>query len=110
MAEPGDFCVVFITAGSEEQAAGIARTLVEKRLAACVNIIPRIRSIYCWKGKIEDDGEALLIAKTRKELFGTLRDAALEAHTYEVPEIIALPIVAGFDKYLAWLGENTENG
>lgn len=102
-----DFCVVFMTAGGEEEGAGIARALVEKKLAACVNIVAPIRSIYSWKGKVEDEREVLLVAKTRRELFDALRSAVTELHSYEVPEIIALPITAGLDRYLDWVLENT---
>jgi len=102
-----DNIVVFITASSEEEAAKIARALVEGRLAGCVNIVKGIRSIYSWQGKIEDESEVLMIAKTRRELFKALLAKVKELHSYSVPEIIAFPIVEGSGDYLNWLKEVT---
>jgi periplasmic divalent cation tolerance protein len=99
--------VVYITAPNEEEAAKLAQALVGERLAACVNIVKGIRSIYQWQGNIEDDAEVLMIVKTRKELFGPLEKRVKELHSYTVPEIIALPIVAGSGDYLAWLWDVT---
>ncbi len=99
--------VVYITASSEDEAAMIARTLVEEKLAACVNIVKDIRSIYSWQGKIEDEKECLMIVKTRLELFDALKTKVLGLHSYSVPEIIALPIVDGSEEYLKWLKEVT---
>jgi periplasmic divalent cation tolerance protein len=99
--------VVFITVPNEDLAVTIARSLVESRLAACANIIKGIRSIYMWQDKVEDDAEVLMIVKTRRELFDPLKSKVKELHTYEVPEIIALPIIAGSDDYLKWLREST---
>lgn len=99
--------VVFVTAANEDEGARIARALVERRLAACVNIISPIRSIYSWKGNIEDDREVLMIAKTRAENFPALAATVKELHSYDTPEVIALPITAGSEKYLDWLSENT---
>ena len=100
--------VVYITAPSEEEAAKIAKALVKERLAACVNIIKDIRSIYSWQGKIEDERELLMIVKTRPELFGSLKTRVKELHSYAVPEIIVLPVVDGSEEYLAWLRETTK--
>jgi periplasmic divalent cation tolerance protein len=100
--------VVFITASGEDEAARIAKTLVESRLAACVNIIKNVRSIYRWKGNIEDDPEVLMVVKTRKVHFDVLKRKVKELHSYEVPECIALPVVAGSEDYLKWLNESTE--
>jgi len=102
-----DALVVLITAPKEEDAAAMANALVEGRLAACVNIIRQVRSIYRWQGKIEDDQEVLMIAKTRKECFADLVNKVKELHTYSVPEIIALPVMDGFEGYLGWLKEET---
>ncbi len=99
--------VIFITAPNEEEAAKIARSLVEARLAACVNIIKNIRSIYTWQGNVEDDAETLMIVKTQKSLFPALSAKVREIHSYEVPEIIALPIIDGAEDYLKWLKEST---
>lgn len=99
----GRFLVVFVTASTEEEAAGIARALVEEGLAGCVNIIKDIRSIYTWKGKTEDSAEALLIIKTREESFPAMEKKIKELHSYEVPEVIALPLTLGSNAYLEWL-------
>jgi periplasmic divalent cation tolerance protein len=104
-----DEIVVFITASNEDEAAKIARALVEARLAGCVNIIKNIRSIYSWQGKIEDEPEVLMIVKTQKNLFESLSKKVKELHSYTVPEIIALPIVEGSEEYLKWLKEVTGN-
>jgi periplasmic divalent cation tolerance protein len=102
-----DCVVVLITAPDEEEAARIGKELLEARLAACVNIIPSVRSLYWWEGSIQDDHEVLMIAKTRKDLFGSLREKVKELHSYTVPEVLALSVVDGFDKYLSWVGEET---
>ena len=102
-----DYIVVFVTA-PENEAAALAKALVEERLAACVNIVPGLRSIYWWQGKIETAPEVLCIMKTRRNLFETLRDRVRELHSYEVEEIIALPIVAGNLPYLDWIKANTK--
>jgi len=102
-----DYIVVYVTA-LENEAAELARTLVEERLVACVNIVPGLRSFYWWQGKVEDEPEVLCIMKTRSELFASLRDRGRELHSYEVEEIIALPIIAGNPPYLDWIKENTQ--
>jgi periplasmic divalent cation tolerance protein len=99
--------VVFITASNEDEAAKISRALVEARLAACVNIVKDIRSIYSWQGKIEDEKEVLMILKTQKFLLDSLMKKVKELHSYTVPEIIALPIADGSAEYLKWLREVT---
>ena len=98
--------VAFSTVGSGEDAERIARTLVERRLAACVNLVPGLVSIYRWKGAVERDEERLLIIKTRAERLEGLRAALLELHPYELPELVALPIEGGHPPYLAWLDES----
>ena len=98
-----DKIVVLTTCDSEKQATKLARHLVEKRLAACVNILPKARSIYHWKGKLEETAEQLLIVKTRRDLFGPLQAEIEKVHSYEVPEIIALPVVDGSEAYLGWI-------
>ncbi|HEV2199087.1 MAG TPA: divalent-cation tolerance protein CutA [Bryobacteraceae bacterium] len=98
-----DKIVVLTTCDSERQAAELARALVEQRVAACVNILPGARSIYRWKDEIEDAAEWLLVIKSRRDLFPALRAAVEKLHTYEVPELIAMPLVEGSGPYLAWL-------
>lgn len=100
--------VCYITAPSEDEAVSIARTLVQGRLAACVNIVRDVRSIYSWQGAIEDDAEVLMIVKTQKALFSQLSEKVKELHSYDIPEIIALPITDGLEAYLDWLRESTE--
>lgn len=99
--------VIFITAPSEDEAAKIARALVEARLAACVNIVKNIRSIYSWQGNIEDASEVLMIVKSRNKLLTALSAKVRELHSYELPEIIALPITGGSEDYLKWIREST---
>ena len=98
-----DKIVVLTTCDSEMLAEQLARHLVEHRLAACVNILPKARSVYRWQEKIEDAGEWVLLIKSRRDLFAPLRAEIQKIHTYEVPEVIALPIVDGSDAYLGWL-------
>jgi periplasmic divalent cation tolerance protein len=93
------------TCGSNEEASRIANTLVEARLAACVNILSPVQSIYRWQGRVETAAEILLLIKTTDERFPALQQRISELHSYETPEIIAVPIVAGLDKYLTWLRE-----
>jgi len=102
-----DEIVVFITASSEDEAARIAKALVEAKLAGCVNIIKNVRSIYSWQGKVEDETEVLMIVKTQKSLFDSLMKKVKELHSYTVPEIIAMPIVKGSEDYLKWVREVT---
>jgi periplasmic divalent cation tolerance protein len=102
-----DKIVVLSNCGSPEEAARVARALVEERLAACVNIIPSVRSIYHWQGAIEEETEWTLLIKTRRALFDRLRSALLRAHSYELPEVIAIPIIDGHSDYLAWIDRET---
>ena len=98
-----DKIVVLSTCHSEQEAREIARGLVDKRLAACVNVAPGIRSIYRWQGKIEEDGEFLLVIKSRRDLFDRLRAEIERMHSYEVPEVIALPVTEGSPAYMRWV-------
>jgi periplasmic divalent cation tolerance protein len=100
--------VVFSTAGSEQEAHKIAHILVERRLAACVNILPQVRSIYRWKDEIESAQEWLLLIKTRADKFPAVRDAIGELHSYEVPECIVVEIEDGSLPYLQWLEKATQ--
>jgi periplasmic divalent cation tolerance protein len=99
--------IVYITASNEDEAVKISKALVENRLAGCVNIVRDIRSFYRWQGKIEDDREVLMIAKTKKKLFPALEKKVKEIHSYTVPEIIAMPVAAGSKDYLKWLKDAT---
>jgi periplasmic divalent cation tolerance protein len=101
-----DKIVILCTCGSEEEAERIARALVESRLAACVNVLGGMRSFYRWQGAVEDSPERLLVIKSSRALFADLRSALEKIHSYEVPEIIALPIVDGAENYLSWLDGN----
>jgi len=100
--------IVLSTAGSEEEAHKIAHILVKRRLAACVNIVPRVQSIYRWKGEIESAQEWLLLIKTRADKFPAVCDAIRELHSYEVPECIVLEIEDGSLPYLQWLEKATQ--
>ena len=101
------FIVVFVTCGSEREALKIAHSLVEKRLAACVNLVSMVRSIYQWEGKIWDEKEWILIIKTQNKSFKKLEKNVKSLHSYSVPEIIGLPIIEGSSSYLKWLEEMT---
>ena len=104
-----DRIVVLVTCGSRKEARKIARALVEKRLAACVNEMGApLRSAYRWKGKVETAEEFLLVIKTTQKRFPALREAVRKLHSYEVPEIIALPIVKGSRAYLDWIAESVK--
>jgi periplasmic divalent cation tolerance protein len=98
-----DPIVVLVTASKTEEAETIAQTLVEERLAACCNIIPSIRSVYRWEGNVCSEAETLMIIKTKTGLFTPLEKRIRELHSYQVPEIIALPVQLGYEPYLNWL-------
>lgn len=100
-----DFLVVYISAGSEEEAGRLARALVEEKLAACVTRVRSVRSTYAWKGKIETEEEELLIVKTSSARFPELAQRVRELHGYEVPEVLAVPVVDGSPAYLDWMRE-----
>jgi periplasmic divalent cation tolerance protein len=98
-----DKIVVLSTCATEEDAAKLARALVEARVAACVTMVPGARSVYRWQGAVESAAECLLIIKSSRGLFESLRTALEEAHTYDVPEVLAVPVVDGSVDYLNWL-------
>ena len=100
-----NFGVVLVTAASEAEAENLAKSLVEHKLAACVSLSP-IRSIYTWQGEIQAESEWQLVIKTDLAKFEALKTKFQELHSYEVPEIIAIPIIAGNDAYLNWLGQS----
>ncbi|MBI4561952.1 MAG: divalent-cation tolerance protein CutA [Candidatus Rokubacteria bacterium] len=100
-----DTLVVLVTTPSVEEGQTIARSLVAERLAACVNVVPGVRSVFFWEGQLQEEAEALLVIKTRRERYEALQRRILELHAYSVPEVLALPVEAGAPAYLAWLGE-----
>jgi len=103
-----DALLVFTTLPSADKAAELAKALVEERLAACANLLPAIRSIYRWQGKLQDENEVLLLLKTRAEHLERLKLRILELHPYEVPEVLAVPVEAGYQPYLEWLAGETK--
>jgi periplasmic divalent cation tolerance protein len=98
-----DAVIILCTCGNQDEALAIGNALIDARLAACVNLLPPVQSIYRWHGKVENAQEILLIIKTTEEHFPTVRDRITELHSYDTPEIIAIPVTNGSDKYLAWL-------
>jgi periplasmic divalent cation tolerance protein len=102
----GETIVVLTTCGNDEDASSLARALIERRLAACVNAISKVASTYRWKGEIQQDQETLLIIKTTAARLSALERAIREHSKYEVPEVIALPVVAGSQDYLGWVRES----
>jgi periplasmic divalent cation tolerance protein len=99
---------VYMTAGSREEARRIGRTLVEERLAACVNILDGMNSLYWWQGAVQDEQETVLIAKTRAELLERLTERVKSLHSYSCPCVVALPIEGGNPAFLQWIAEETE--
>lgn len=104
-----EFLVVLVTTPTMEEGERIANILVGARKAACVNLVPKVHSKFWWQGKMDSADEALLIVKTRAPLLEELIRLVKENHSYQVPEVIALPISAGNEDYLRWLGEVTED-
>jgi periplasmic divalent cation tolerance protein len=98
--------LVLTTCGSLEEARSIARALVERELAACVNIVPQVESVYRWQGEVETATEFMLLIKTAAEVFDRVREALIELHSYELPECIAIGIEDGSAAYLEWIGES----
>ena len=101
--------LVFSRCPSHDEALRVARALVEKRLAACVTVIPGAVSIYRWQGEIEQSSEQVLLIKTRRDLFASLKDELTAIHSYEVPEIIALPVVEGARSYIDWIDKELKD-
>jgi periplasmic divalent cation tolerance protein len=103
-----DILVVLSTCPDAEIAAGLGRALVEARLAACVNILPGIRSIYAWQGEVQDEPEVLMILKTTADRFPALRERLVALHPYDVPEVVAVSAAAGHDAYFRWVAKATQ--
>ncbi|HZI56274.1 MAG TPA: divalent-cation tolerance protein CutA [Verrucomicrobiae bacterium] len=102
-----DARIVLTIAGSQEEARKIAHALVDRRLAACVNIVPQIESVYRWQGKVESASEWLLVVKTQASAFEGVRHTIKELHSYDLPECVMLEVAAGSEEYLNWIAENT---
>jgi periplasmic divalent cation tolerance protein len=102
--------VVLSTCANGDDAARIARALVDSRLAACVSVVPGLRSYYRWEGRIETGDEVLLVIKTSRELFAPLQSELAKIHPYELPELLALPVIEGSEDYLNWLDSNLDLG
>ena len=102
-----DYIVVFVTTSSTTEASKIAKALVREKLAACCNLLNNIRSIYTWKDKLCEENECLIIMKTQAKLFKKLAARIIRLHSYQVPEIIAIPVVAGSKPYLDWIRTTT---
>ena len=103
-----DIRIVLTTAGSQDEARKIAHALVERRLAACVNIMPQIESVYRWQGQIETAAEWLLVIKTQAVACERVRDTIKELHSYDIPECVMLEVAASSHEYLSWITENTD--
>jgi periplasmic divalent cation tolerance protein len=102
-----DAVVVLTTLPTADAAAQLAKTLVGEKLAACANVLPALRSIYRWQGKVQDENEVLVLLKTQKALFSRLKERILALHPYEVPEVLAIPVEQGDAAYLDWIARET---
>ncbi|HET7788537.1 MAG TPA: divalent-cation tolerance protein CutA [Myxococcales bacterium] len=102
-----DAMLVFTTLPSAEAAADLAKAVVGEKLAACANLLPAVRSIYRWQGRVQDESEVLVLFKTRQEHFERLKARLLELHPYEIPEVLAVPVEQGYQPYLDWLSLET---
>ncbi len=105
----GTYIVVLVMTPSREEAEKIARRLLEEKLAACINIVGDVKSLFWWQGRIDEASEALMIIKTRLDLLEKLIETVRKLHSYTVPEIIALPIIAGHADYLKWIDESVKS-
>ena len=103
----GDLCLVYITTGSLEEARRVGRTLVEQRLAACVNILEGMRSLYWWKEKVQEDNEVVVLAKTQAALVPRLTAEVKTVHSYECPCVVSLPVTGGNSEFLEWIERET---
>lgn len=107
MVEPDKLVVVMVTAANQDEAVKIADQVVRSRLAACVSMIPHVRSTYWWEGEMMNDEESLLLIKTTSDKFNSLEETIRKVHSYKVPEIIAIPVSHGFPPYLEWVHRET---
>lgn len=105
-----DYLVIFVTTPDVPTAEMIARSVVEEKFAACVNVLPGVRSFYQWEGKLQHDQEALLVIKTTKVLFPKIESCVRAMHPYDVPEIIACPVIRGSQPYLSWIDKSVLKG
>ena len=105
-----DYVIALTTLPADADVEAFGKALVEDRLAACVNVLPEMTSIYRWEGKVEKAAERQVIIKTTAARLADLRDRIRELHTYDVPEFVVVPIVGGSDEYLRWVGESTGRG
>jgi periplasmic divalent cation tolerance protein len=105
-----ELMVVLMTAGSQEEAERIAQVLVSEMLAACVNVVPGITSVYRWEGEVHRDSEWLLVAKSRRDVLDDLIRRVQALHSYDVPEVIALPLAGGNEAYLRWVNQEVHGG
>ncbi len=110
MADRNQVVIVFVTAPDVEAAERVARGLVEERLAACVNIVPGLRSIYWWEEEVQSSAEVLLLLKARRQDLAVVTQRVRELHPYTVPEVVAVKVEGGLDAYLAWVQRETERG
>jgi len=108
VSDPTPVRVVLVTAPDAETGARIARALVEERLVACVNLLPGVRSVYRWEGRVEDEGEVLLVLKTASARLDAVAARVKDLHPYELPEVVALPVVGGSRGYLQWVERESE--
>ena len=104
-----EYAVILVTAPSAEEAESLATLLLERRLIACANLIPGVTSLFWWESRLDRAEEVLLLMKTRRDLVPQLTQAVVEAHSYEVCEVLALPVIAGSEAYLKWIDENVGN-
>jgi len=104
-----DFAIILTTVSAVEEGESIANILVEKQLASCVNIIPNISSVYRWEGQIQSESEVLLLIKTTKDLEAEVYREVQNVHSYDIPELITLPITNGSDAYLDWMTNSVRN-
>jgi len=105
--ETPDFALIYITCPNEEEAVRIARLVLERRLAACANIVPRVRSLYWWNGQLQDEGECLLLLKAPYSYYDEVEKLVRTHHPYQVPAIVRLPLTAGLEEYFRWMAAET---